>query len=456
MSRYAIFASDLHGNMYAYEALFAAAEAEGIKTVILGGDLTPKWPVLTFLGGGAAPLIPHRFIPDANGKTYVDFLEWAQSQAVKGKRLEEHFLRLGGYRVFVQSRWTQKDLLAGQRVLRKILEWDERGPDVTCVLTHEDWKTLEPMLRAIPGLSVNHTFETRLAQARFMTQPIEARVEALRAEEAIRKAVTREIEKAAEDAQPWMRQQFLPMINGRVEEGIPWLRGAALRAAADHPLHPRGEYDDFDRSARPQEEFLTRVLSRRIRKYQKAVPSGTVYLILGNDDHEKCRPVVDRLVELGAVTDIMKKVVDLGNSVKLAGYPYVRDSHGRFYGAWEKPEEDIAADLAALEATAGPRTIYAVHTPPSNTALDQSFGPNTHYGSEGVRAWLEAGAKYAVLSGHIHEAPFVNGGVWREDVAGTPCMQPGGWHDMGVCAVVFNIDDPREARWIHDPSKIKQ
>ena len=99
MKHPAIFASDLHGNRFAYEHLFSFAKEAGIKTVILGGDLTPKWPILIFGRRGAiVPLLPAAFRPDENQHTYTAFLdEIARANAGSREVAERYYINLGGY-----------------------------------------------------------------------------------------------------------------------------------------------------------------------------------------------------------------------------------------------------------------------------------------------------------------------------------------------------------------------
>ena len=158
----------------------------------------------------------------------------------------------------------------------------------------------------------------------------------------------------------------------------------------------------------------------------------------------------------GIITYVSKRVVPLTPNIQLAGYGYVPTSQGQNYDGWEKTEATIKEELVSLEALAGSKpTIYAIHAPPAATALDMGF-KHAHYGSSGVKKWLlEGNARRAVLSGHIHEATFVNGGIWRENVHGTPCFQPGGWHGEGLCAVLFDLEDPAAAEWIHDAFAVR-
>lgn len=471
MSSPVIFASDLHGNRYAYDKLFRLAVERGIKAVVLGGDLTPKWPVICFGNRAIVPLDPRLFREDESGVTYDAFLQELEPLVFRNRtKAEKHFVSLGGYLMHTGVYCDWQTLRDEQRILRRMVEDFPRflcakrmgSPDKAAFrLDTREHGLLERLLESLPEeVRKNKLFNlgNLLRGLRWFTLSVGEMEAALTAMRAIQAAVDGEIKKLSPAAQRCFSGFELPNIEPRSGDLADYERTPEFckTIAQLHPLFLAIEKRrDFHRLIKPQQVFLEQWLGRRIQKFKRDLPGAEVYLILGNDDIIENEAVVKRMHERGTIRLIDRRPVEIGSGYRIAGYPFVRDSHGRFYAGWEKSEEDIQTELADLEHEAGDplKTVFVVHTPPAYTALDQSFG-DQHFGSQGVREWLRQGPKKLVLSGHIHESPFV-GGQWRETVDGTPCIQPGAWHDEDVCAAVVDLDDPSDAEWIADRSKIR-
>ncbi len=438
----ALFATDLHGNRFAFEHLFARAEQEGIKVILLGGDLTPKWPVLSTLGDAVVPMVPHRLQEDAGGKTYVRYLESIAAEAHAPRKMETRYVNLGGYLEVVRNPLTFEQLLGEQRALRRLL--DGRQADRAMSLSSEDWAHLaRAITRKFPEAS---DVSDVLRKARFALLTVKDRAEYILAQREMQKAVEA-VRLAASEA----IRDLLPTLVGQTDESshlaVRDLAGYATQTASDHLQGWMERARSFDTARSHQVKFLRNYLTSRIRKYKSRIPDAQVYLILGNDDHEDCRAALATMHAQGVCYDLATAPVEVG-SVLLAGYPWVPSSHGRFYDAWERTEADIFNDLRDLEKTTqGRRTVYVVHAPPYGTPHDL-LCDGEHVGSEAVLGWLQDGPKHLVLGGHIHEAPFRNGGIWQSHVEGTLCMQPGAWHDEELCAIELDLEDPSRAEWI--------
>lgn len=71
--------------------------------------------------------------------------------------------------------------------------------------------------------------------------------------------------------------------------------------------------------------------------------------------------------------------------------------------------------------------IFVSHAPPKDTVLDYTSS-KVHVGSLAVRRfiekWAATGRLVATLHGHIHESPWMTGGVWQE-INGAPCFNVG-------------------------------
>ncbi len=91
------------------------------------------------------------------------------------------------------------------------------------------------------------------------------------------------------------------------------------------------------------------------------------------------------------------------------------------------------------------RTLYVIHTPPDNTALDQT-APGQHVGSLALRQFIEENQPYVTLHGHIHETVDVSG-TFKEKIGKTFCFSSGNDNTTETVAlIVFDLNHPEKAR----------
>jgi len=453
MSNKAIFGADFHGNRYAFERLFAEAVQRKIKVVILGGDLTPKTPIITTSNGGLLPLHPRYFREDKNGYTYVDYLREIKDVIGSSRtKAEKHFIALGEYLVHSGKPGFIEDMLEEQEVLRKIIDTVPTlmNSNLGLTLCDIEWDVLELMLKN--SLNLSEDLNEMLATWRCLTLGIEQYTKA----NEIIKIISDQKQKLLMDNPEEIRQLLrliMPTVkHNKPESTLLKLKVYCKAIAREHFISTWSQKTSgYETSVKPQKDFLEYYLARRIKKFKDELPGAEVYVILGNDDNSECEPIVKRLHERGVVRYISGEVAQLSPDLLIAGYQYIGPMENVYCSDWQKIEQEIEIDLTEIEAeTAGKKTIFVVHVPPKYTKLDLGEGGRKNFGSTGVRGWLTKGSKHVLLSGHIHEAPFTRGGSWREVVEGTPCFQPGGWHDEGLCAVVFDLDNPEDAEWIHN------
>lgn len=83
---------------------------------------------------------------------------------------------------------------------------------------------------------------------------------------------------------------------------------------------------------------------------------------------------------------------------------------------WDGPESkrDVARLLAEDAAKPAARRIWVYHAPPTGSPV--SWGGNRHFGDPDLRGWITEHAPDIVLSGHVHQAPFISGGAWVDRV----------------------------------------
>jgi len=96
---------------------------------------------------------------------------------------------------------------------------------------------------------------------------------------------------------------------------------------------------------------------------------------------------------------------------------------------WEGPVgrarlgERLTADAAAERA----HWVWVYHAPPSGSRL--SWDGRRDYGDDALAAWMTEFSPDFVVTGHIHQAPFVTDGGWAERIGTTWLFNPG--HEPG-------------------------
>jgi Icc-related predicted phosphoesterase len=112
---------------------------------------------------------------------------------------------------------------------------------------------------------------------------------------------------------------------------------------------------------------------------------------------------------------------------------------------WEGPEtlQLLEEGLARAAAQRQGPWLWAYHGPPDGPL---AWTGSKHYGDPELPRLIEAHQPDLVLCGHIHQAPFVDGGAWVER-RGTTWLFNGG-HQRGPIPAHVLLDlDGRTAEW---------
>jgi Icc-related predicted phosphoesterase len=191
-----------------------------------------------------------------------------------------------------------------------------------------------------------------------------------------------------------------------------------------------------------QEDFVSTDLLPLLRRYHSE--GQEVFAMLGNDDFAELEPLLLAEDRLGHLAYLHGQVRPLGRS-QVLGYSGVLSKPFR-YRSWERSEEQIGHDLAALtEGRDSTRLLLSIHMPPYGTNLDRLAPDGRHAGSQAIRALLERRRFGIGLFGHIHESHHFSSS--RHDrVGGTLVINPGGYHASECCAVIFDSSDPEDWR----------
>jgi Icc-related predicted phosphoesterase len=137
-----------------------------------------------------------------------------------------------------------------------------------------------------------------------------------------------------------------------------------------------------------------------------------VFVCSGNHDLDAERPGGERiagwLAGLGAAGVVRDgQAVAIGETL-ISCFPW-----------WDGAEtrEAIAAQMARDAARRTGAWIWVHHAPPSDSPV--SWGGKRSFGDQALSGWIAEFSPTLVLSGHVHQAPFVSGGRWVDRIGDT-------------------------------------
>ena len=113
---------------------------------------------------------------------------------------------------------------------------------------------------------------------------------------------------------------------------------------------------------------------------------------------------------------------------------------------WDGPivKAGIAAQLAEAATKRGKRWIWIHHAPPAKSPT--SWGGDRYFGDVELLEWIEQYRPDMVLSGHVHQSPFVKDGSWVDRIGPTWVFNTG--QQFGAPPAHIIIDtDADEALW---------
>ena len=113
---------------------------------------------------------------------------------------------------------------------------------------------------------------------------------------------------------------------------------------------------------------------------------------------------------------------------------------------WDGPRscEQVDAQLAHDAGLVGDRQwIWVYHSPPNGSPT--SWTGSRHYGDQELSDWIAKHQPDAVLCGHVHQSPFVNGGGWFDRVGKTAVFNAG--QQPGPVPTFIEIDTDQGLAW---------
>jgi Icc-related predicted phosphoesterase len=193
-----------------------------------------------------------------------------------------------------------------------------------------------------------------------------------------------------------------------------WLMGAAAdRSLAVDLVVIAGDLLDI-RSAVPLDAQAIAVTAQ-LRSLGSLTPvlvsSGNHDLDARDEAGEKTARWLARARSDGVYVDGDSVVID---GVLFTVCPWWDGPHGR-------AELDVL--LADSRRQAHEEWVWVYHSPPTGSPL--SFDGRREFGDDALAAWIPRFEPDVVLAGHIHQAPFVDGGGWAQHIGATWIFNPG-------------------------------
>jgi len=180
---------------------------------------------------------------------------------------------------------------------------------------------------------------------------------------------------------------------------------------------------------RPAQALIIQKYLQRIKRHAKLIVcSGNHDLDSQNAQGEKYAKWVANLRYLSIPAD--------GESVEIDGILFS-------VFPWADGEGGKQAIVAQLEADSRKNTekwIWVHHQPPDQSPT--AWDGRAYYGAPELRQWIERYQPAIVLSGHVHQSPFVPEGSWADRIGPTWVFNAG--HQMGALPphILFDTTDP--------------
>jgi Icc-related predicted phosphoesterase len=185
--------------------------------------------------------------------------------------------------------------------------------------------------------------------------------------------------------------------------------------------------------ARTQIMVVLKYLERLSARTQVIVCSGNHDLDARGGDGEKYARWIGKAERFGVHTD--SSSVDFGGTL-FTVCPW-----------WDGPKtREAVADLLARDAARPKRRwVWVYHSPPDDSPT--SWVGKRHVGDGELVAWMRQHGPDLVLTGHIHQSPFVNNGSWVDRLGDTWVFNPG--RQIGPSPTRILVDgDNATALWV--------
>jgi Icc-related predicted phosphoesterase len=120
---------------------------------------------------------------------------------------------------------------------------------------------------------------------------------------------------------------------------------------------------------------------------------------------------------------------------------YIGDTLFTICPWWDGPlgQQKLDARLAVDAELPKKRWVWVYHSPPTGSPL--AWSGRRDFGDEVLAAWIPRFQPDLVLTGHIHQAPFVDGGGWSQRIGSTWLFNPGQQPGTVPAYIVLDLDE---------------
>jgi Icc-related predicted phosphoesterase len=177
-----------------------------------------------------------------------------------------------------------------------------------------------------------------------------------------------------------------------------------------------------------------------VRKYFNRLQAKTRLLICsGNHDLDSHNAAGEKTAKW-LLSSRNKGVLSDGDSL------VVGDTLFTICAWWDGPvvRGAIGEQLAAAAAKRIKHWIWVYHAPPANSPV--AWGGSRYYGDAELGQWIEQYQPDIVMSGHVHQAPFVPEGSWVDRIGSTWIFNTGHYPGAPPAHIVMDTE-AGEALW---------
>lgn len=418
------FGTDFHGNLQNIDQFLRESHEREVEHVVFGGDMTPKKMAIKMADGMAAvysgkpqtnsPIMPAK---TAYEKGYMLF--GMPMTSLELQLLDQTVRKLMDIDHAEFSLEEVKFLETKKHLFLEYFKNTESGQKAFTAF-QEKFNGLYPgkWLQGVPDFLNRMMWYAKILCAR------QQNMNFVGTKSVLALLLCGDTRKTREAQKRWDLAFSFPMLNPRVvferflHEGF-WKKWIDT-------------HNTLWRHAEDGQRRFTADFIERIRDLRQTF-NGSVSLILGNDDLEAVGNDFDEAERGGLLVHATNRVVQLSPDVQMLGYsrvPFI--PLPGIYSAWFRDEDGIAEDLTELAADLRDDISYTIgniHCPPFGGNLDQAEvrdDPTRHWGSEGVRKFLEETGRQidVVLCGHIHDSLILSGEV-QDKIGRSAVYNPG-------------------------------
>jgi Icc-related predicted phosphoesterase len=186
-----------------------------------------------------------------------------------------------------------------------------------------------------------------------------------------------------------------------------------------------------------------------VKKYLALVAARTqVVICSGNHDLDDRSPEGEKIARwIGEVRDL--GIARDGDTLSIGGTRFT------ICPWWDGPavKAAIAEQLGKAAVSRPTRWIWVHHAPPANSPV--SWGGKRFFGDTELVGWIARYQPSMVISGHVHQAPFINDGSWYDKLGSSWVFNAGRQPGRPPTYIVLEPEDGRafwlaagEAQWI--------